>query len=205
MPDDQVSSPEELRESYAKPQGRAVAKQMDRLDRHCRDFVALSPFFLLSTAGADGRLDCSPRGDMPGFVRTPDDRTLLLPDRPGNNRLDSLTNIAENPQVGLLFLVPGFNDTVRVNGRAAISTDAALCAEFAVNGKPARSVIRVTVQEVYFHCAKALMRSRLWAPDAQRDRTAFPSFSRILADQTGEGDANATDADVAERNRKQMW
>ncbi len=205
MPDDQVSSPDGLRETYAMPQGRAVAKQMDRLDEHCRAFIALSPFFLLSTAGADGRLDCSPRGDLPGFVRTPDDRTLLLPDRPGNNRLDSLTNIAENPQVGLLFLVPGFNDTVRVNGRAVISTDAALCAEFAVNGKPARSVIRVTVHEAYFHCAKALMRSRLWSPDAQQDRTEFTSFSRILADQTGEGNANESDAEVAERNRKQMW
>ncbi len=205
MPDDQVTSPEDLRESYAMPQGRAVAKQMDRMDRHCRDFVALSPFFLLSTAGADGRLDCSPRGDLPGFVRTPDEHTLLLPDRPGNNRLDSLTNIAENPEVGLLFLIPGFNDTLRMNGRAVISTDAALCAEFAVNGKPARSVIRVTVHEVYFHCAKALMRSRLWSPEALQDRSQFTSFSRILADQTGQGDANASDAEVAERNRKQMW
>jgi len=205
MPDDQVTSPEDLRKRYAMPQGRAVAKQMDRMDGHCRDFVALSPFFLLSTAGADGRLDCSPRGDLPGFVRTPDEHTLLLPDRPGNNRLDSLTNIAGNPEVGLLFLIPGFNDTLRMNGRAVILTDAALCAEFAVNGKPARSVIRVTVHEVYFHCAKALMRSRLWSPEALQDRSQFTSFSRILADQTGQGDANASDAEVAERNRKQMW
>lgn len=205
MPDDQVTTPGELRETYAMPKGRAVAKQMDRLDRHCRAFIALSPFFLLSTAGADGRLDCSPRGDVPGFVRTPDEHTLLLPDRPGNNRLDSLSNIAENPEVGLLFLVPGFNDTVRVNGRAAISTEAALCAEFAVNGKPARSVIQVTAHEVFFHCAKALMRSRLWSPDAVQDRTQFTSFSRILADQTGEGDGNESDETVAERNRQQMW
>lgn len=205
MADDRIASPAQLRETYALPKGRAVSKQIDRLDGYCRDFIALSPFLLLSTAGAGGKLDCSPRGDLPGFVQTPDEHTLLMPDRPGNNRLDSLSNIAENPKVGMLFLVPGFNETLRVNGPADISTDADLCARFAVDGKPARSVVRVAVGEVFFHCAKALIRSRLWDAEARQDRSNFPSFGKILADQTGHGNGEEVDADIAKRNRGTLW
>jgi len=200
-----LASQTDLRERYIQPKGRAIAKQLDRLDRHCKAFLALSPFCTLSSAGADGKLDCSPRGDMPGFVKAADDRTLLLPDRPGNNRLDSLSNIVDNPEVGLLFMVPGFNETLRINGRASILDDAALCAEFAVDGKPARSVMQIAVREVYFHCAKAFLRSRLWDPAALQDRKSFASFGQILSDQTQMGAPPETDAFLAESYKKGLW
>ena len=205
MTDPTIASTEELREHYIEPKGRAVAKQLDRLERHCKAFLELSPFCTLATVDAAGRVDCSPRGDMPGFARAIDDNTLILPDRPGNNRLDSSTNIVENPEVGLLFMVPGFNETLRVNGRAEILSDPVLCAQFAENGKPARSVIRISVREVYFHCAKAFLRSRLWDPAAQRDRRSFPSFGTILADQTQMGTATEAEASIDQSIKSGMW
>jgi PPOX class probable FMN-dependent enzyme len=200
-----VTSVDQLRETYEPPRERAVAKQLDRLDRHCHDFLARAPFCTLATAGADGKADCSPRGDLPGFVKAADDRTLLIPDRPGNNRLDSLSNIVENPEVGLLFMVPGFNETLRVNGRAKVLKDPALCAEFAVNGKPARVVVRVAVREVYFHCAKTLIRAKLWDSDSQQDREEAPSLGRILTDQTKLGSVDDAEVSIAESMEKRLW
>ena len=205
MSDTAIASKEALRDHYIEPKGRAVAKQLDRLDKHCRAFLALSPFCTLATADAAGRVDCSPRGDRPGFARAIDDTTLMLPDRPGNNRLDSLTNIAEHPEVGLLFMVPGFNETLRINGRAEILTDPAVCARFAENGKPARSVTRIEVREVYFHCPKAFVRARLWDPAARQDRKAFPSFGTILTDQTRIGTPEEADASSEEGIRNALW
>jgi uncharacterized protein len=205
MTDTAVTSKDALRERYIAPKGRAVAKQLDRLDRHCRAFLELSPFCTLASTDAAGHVDCSPRGDKPGFARAVDDRTLLLPDRPGNNRLDSLTNIVEHPEVGLLFMVPGFNETLRINGRADIVTDPDVCAQFAENGKPARSIMRIAVREVYFHCAKAFVRARLWDPAAQRDRKSFPSLGTILADQTCMGTAAEADAFVEESIKTGLW
>jgi len=205
MTDTSIASKAELREHYIEPKGRAVAKQLDRLDRYCKAFLALSPFCTLATADAAGRVDCSPRGDKPGFARTIDDTTLMLPDRPGNNRLDSLTNVVEHPEVGLLFMVPGFNETLRINGRAEILTDPETCARFAENGKSARSVMRIAVREVYFHCPKAFVRARLWDPAAQPDRKAFPSFGTILADQTHIGTPEEADASSAEGIRNALW
>lgn len=161
----------------------AERKVLHRLDRHCRAFIALSPFLVIATADRDGRLDASPRGDPPGFVRVLDDTTLLLPDRPGNNRVDSFANILSAPGVGLIFFVPGFDETFRVNGRASLLTDEAQLADSEVNGKLPKTGLLIAVEEAFFHCAKALRRSRLWDPAAQVDRKTFPSLGRILAEQ----------------------
>ena len=173
-----------LRAVYKPATDRSVAKVLPGIDGHCRRFIALSPFLLLATGGPDGTSDVSPRGDAPGFVTVADDTTLLLPDRPGNNRLDSLENIIARPGVGLLFLVPGVDETLRVNGTAEILTDDDLRAGFAVGGKLPLSVIRIRVQEAYLHCAKALMRSRLWSPEAQVERAVLPTMGEMLQDHT---------------------
>ncbi|MFG1348558.1 pyridoxamine 5'-phosphate oxidase family protein [Xanthobacter autotrophicus] len=173
-----------LRRLYGQPAGRSVAKVLDRLDPHCLDFIALSPFVLIATADAQGATDVSPRGDLPGFV-TARAQELLIPDRPGNNRLDSLTNILATGRVGLLFLIPGVDETLRVNGRAALHDDAELTAPFAVGGKAPRTVLKVEVEEAYLHCAKAFMRSRLWSADAQVARSILPTMGEMLRDQIG--------------------
>ena len=172
---------------------RSRLKQLDRLDPHCRNFIALSPFLVLATFGADGLGDVTPRGDQPGFVGVEDDRTLLLPDRPGNNRLDSLQNILTNPGVGLLFLIPGVDETLRVNGTAEIRDDADLLARFDVAGRLPRTVLRIRVREAYLHCAKALMRSSLWSPAQQIDRASLPSMGQMLKDQLGWATAETQD------------
>ncbi|MEP9353919.1 pyridoxamine 5'-phosphate oxidase family protein [Xanthobacter sp. KR7-65] len=178
----EIRDADALRRLYGHAHGRSVAKQLDHLDRHCLSFIALSPFVLVATADAAGRADVSPRGDAPGFVSAHASE-LVIPDRPGNHRLDSLCNILETGRVGLLFLVPGVDETLRVNGRAAIHDDPDLTAQFAVGGKVPRTVIRVQVDEAYLHCAKAFMRSRLWDAAAQVPRTALPTMGEMLRDQ----------------------
>ena len=186
MTDHIIETVEELRSSYGQPSENAVRKSLERLDRHCRRFIELSPFVVLASAGADGRLDCSPRGDPPGFVAILDDRTILLPDRRGNNRADSLTNVLENPHVGMLFMIPGVDETLRLNGRATLTTDPARLAPLAINGRVPRSGLLVEVEEVFLQCTKALVRSRLWADESQVDRKAtLPSFGQMLADHVG--------------------
>ena len=177
-----VADHDALRRIYGTPSGRSVAKELDRLDPHCLGFIALSPFVLIATADAQGRADVSPRGDLPGFV-TASAHELLIPDRPGNNRLDSLGNILATGQVGLLFLIPGVDETLRVNGRAEIRDDAELTGRFVVGGKAPRTVLRVEVREAYLHCAKAFMRSRLWDVEAQVERGALPTMGEMLRDQ----------------------
>ena len=192
-----IETVEELRSSYGEPSERAVRKSLERLDRHCRRFIALSPFVVLASAGADGRVDCSPRGDPAGFVEVLDDRTILLPDRRGNNRADSLTNVLENPHVGMLFLIPGVDETLRLNGRAALTTDPALLEPLAVNGRVPRSGLVVEVEEVFLQCTKALVRSRLWADETRVDRKAvLPSFGQMLADHIGEADGERVDREI---------
>ena len=180
-----ITSLEALRALYAQPGERAVRKQLPSLDTHCRRFIALSPFLVLSTAGADGRLDASPRGGAPGFVRLAPNGDLLIPDSPGNNRLDSLQNIIANPEVGLLFLIPGFDETLRVNGQACLSGDEADLALCRDERRLPRLAIRVTVHEAYLHCAKAFMRSRLWDTAAQTERGLLPTIGEMIRDQTG--------------------
>ncbi len=200
-----VTSLGELRGHYEEPSEAAVKKQIDRLDDFCRRFIALSPFVCLSTADADGRVDCSPRGDAPGFVKVCDDRRLLLPDRRGNNRIDSLQNIVSNPHVGLLFLIPGVDETLRINGRASIVTDTARLEPLTAQGKVPTSALEVTAEEIYFHCGKALKRSRLWAPETQIERSAFPSLGEIIAGQTRLMSKEDCDAYIQESYEKRMY
>ena len=182
---DTIEDVEQLRESYGAPSERALKKQLNRIDKHCRDFIARSPFLVIASADPSGRCDASPKGDAPGFVQVIDDTTLLIPDRLGNNRIDTLANLVARPGIGLIFFVPGINETLRVNGKSLITTDPALLEPLAVNGKVPRSAILVTAEEIYFHCGKALIRSDLWNPAKQIRRTDFPSLGRILADQIG--------------------
>jgi PPOX class probable FMN-dependent enzyme len=180
-----ITSVDALRALYAPPGERAVKKQLSSLDRHCRRFIELSPFLVLATAGATGTMDASPRGGVPGFIKVQDERTLLVPDAPGNNRLDSLENILATGRVGLLFLVPGIDETLRVNGSAVLSQaadDLALCTD---DRRVPKVVVRVTVQEAYLHCAKALMRSRLWSPESHVERSLLPTLGQMIHDQTG--------------------
>lgn len=194
----------DLRGSYAAPNEMVQKKILPRLDRHARAFIALSPFVVLATHGPDGA-DCSPRGDAPGFVAVENDTTLLLPDRRGNNLIDSLRNVAQSPSVGLLFMVPGINETLRVNGRAKIVADAARLAPMAVQGRAPASALEIAIAEVYFHCGKALIRSDLWNADKQVERSSFPSLGRIIADQIAGLDPAATDANLEESYKTRLY
>ena len=178
-----LKTEDELRTIYKRPNPGAVAKTLRRVDRHARAFIELSSLVCLGTAGADGLCDVTPRGGDPGFLKVVDDTHLALPDRPGNNRLDSLTNIVSHPGVGLVFFIPGFEDTLRVNGRACISTDPRLMALFSERGKQPLSVVWIEVAEVYFHCGKAVRRAGLWDPAAQVQRSMFPTMGEIYREQ----------------------
>lgn len=182
---DVIENAAQLREVYGAPSERSLKKQLNRFDEHCRAFIERSPFLVIASSDPSGRCDASPKGDMPGFVRVLDDETLLIPDRLGNNRIDTLGNLLAQPGVGLIFFVPGLNETLRVNGRARVTADPALLEPLAVNGKVPRSGILVAADEIYFHCGKALIRSDLWNPEKHVARSHFPSLGRILADQIG--------------------
>src|SRR5215475_6732333 len=175
-----VTSIEALKSIYGDPFGPAVVKEIDHVNPHYRAFIEAAPFCAMATSGQDG-LDCTPRGDPPGFVRVQDEKTLLIPDRRGNNRIDTLRNLIIDPRISLLFLIPGCGETIRVNGRAAISIDPALCESFVFAGKVPRSVIVVTVHRIYYQCPKAIVRSGLWDPKTQIDRKKLPSSGTILA------------------------
>jgi len=180
-------------------------KVLDRLDRFCRDFIALSPFLVLASADSEGGVDASPRGDGPGFVQVLDERTLLIPDRRGNNRIDSFRNVLSAPGVGLVFFVPGITETLRVNGRARMTTDAGLLEPLAMQEKAPKLGLIVEVDEAYFHCGKALLRSKLWAPEAQVERSSFPTLGRIVAEQTRAVDAAEADANLEEAYRLRLY
>jgi PPOX class probable FMN-dependent enzyme len=182
-PEHVVTSVDALERLYGQPYGPSIAKEADRITVHYRAFIEAAPFFALASVGSDG-LDCSPRGDAPGFVRVLDEKTLLIPDRRGNNRIDTLRNILHDPRVALLFLIPGCGETIRVTGRAQISTDPALTQSFAVGDKIPRSVIVVTVDNIFYQCVKAIVRSKLWDASRHIDRKTLPSAGTILADLT---------------------
>ncbi|MCB1746499.1 MAG: pyridoxamine 5'-phosphate oxidase family protein [Gammaproteobacteria bacterium] len=198
QPTQVFESEEALRDYIGRPLDLAVAKAIDHLDKYCRAFIERSPFLCISTASADGRGDVSPRGDGPGFVQVLDPHTLFIPDRPGNNRLDTMTNIIANPNVGLLFLVPGFEDCLRVNGRAQVVRDDGLLAAAAVKGRTPLIGIRVAVDEAYLHCAKAIKRSKLWDEASRHDRGALPSIGKMILEQTAAPGAAPDAAVVAE-------
>ncbi len=185
MNDDHVHSVDELRRLYAAPSERAVRKQLARLDRHCSRFIELSPFVIIAT-GDEEAFDASPRGGAPGFCRVVDDTTLWIPDAPGNNRLDSLENIVKTGRAGLLFLIPGVDETLRINGSARLSVAAARFSHFATEQRTPKLVIEIKVKEAYLHCAKALMRSRLWSDGAKQPRSVLPTLGEMLADQRGD-------------------
>ena len=178
-----IADEQELRSLFPATHDLAAKKSLPRLDRHAIDFIARSPFLCIGTQAADGRADVSPRGDPRGFVKVLDDKTLLIPDRPGNNRLDTQSNILANPSVGLIFMVPGFDDTLRINGRAEITRDPDLLALLAVKDRLPLTAIAVHVEEVFLHCAKAFRRSKLWDPAERQDRSEMPSLVKIILDQ----------------------
>jgi PPOX class probable FMN-dependent enzyme len=178
-----ITSTEELRTHYKEVTERARLKEMRRLDGHARSFIARCPFVVIASQDADGNGDATPKGDRPGFVAVLDDTTIAIPDRPGNNRLDTWQNILVNPAIGLLFMIPGMNETLRINGTARIAADPELRERFAVAGKLPISVLVVTVNACYMHCAKAFMRSELWKPETWPDRASLPTLGQILADQ----------------------
>jgi len=175
-----VSTLAELEALYGTPVGASIIKEVDHITDQYRAFAEKAPFVVVATVGPEGT-DCSPRGDPAGFVRVIDRKRLLIPDRQGNNRIDSLRNLVHDPRISLLFLVPGVNETLRINGRARILVDPALAASFAINGKAPHTLLEVTAERVYFQCAKALIRSRLWSADAQVPRSALPTTGEILA------------------------
>lgn len=200
-----VETKEALRDHYPPPLERARIKTLPKLDRHCRNFIDLSPFLCMGTAAAEG-IDVSPRGDAPGFVHILDDSTIAIPDWPGNNRLDSLTNLTANPQIGIVFLIPGVQESLRVNGTARISTDAALLAQWSANGKQPRSALVVTVREAFLHCGKALIRSRLWENDYRIERDRLPSYGCMLKDQIDIAQSAAEiEASVEEGYRERLY
>jgi PPOX class probable FMN-dependent enzyme len=200
-----ISTVEQLEALYGTPVEASIVKEVEHITPHYRAMIEASPFALLATAGPEG-LDCSPRGDLPGFVRIHDRRTLMMPDRRGNNRVDSLRNIVRDPRVALLFMIPGVGSTLRVNGRAHLSIDADLLASFAEEGKAPRSVMVMSVETVYFQCARALVRSDLWNRARHRDPKSLPSPGQILAalssDRVG---GEAYDRAWPERAKATLW
>jgi PPOX class probable FMN-dependent enzyme len=176
----QITTIEQLEALYGEPEPLALKKEIDHISAHYQAFIEKSPFVVVATSGLEG-LDCSPKGDPAGFVRVVDENTVLIPDRRGNNRVDSLRNIVCDGRISLLFLIPGVKEALRINGRAVLSVDPELCASFPMQGKVPTSVIVVTAERVYFHCPKALMRSKLWDADAQIERSELPSSGEIFA------------------------
>lgn len=193
-----------LRELYAEPKGRTVNKQLARLDQHCSSFIKLSPFVVIASGGSEGLLDASPRGGEPGFIKILDDKTLLIPDAKGNNRLDTLTNIIASNRVGLLFLIPGIDETLRINGHARLTDDPEMIRHFANEQNVPKLVIAVAVAEAYLHCAKALMRSKLWNIERQVDRAVLPTMGQMINDQTGSQDAVETQEQMIARYTKDL-
>ena len=181
-----IETRDQLRALYAQPGERAVRKQLPRLDVHMTRFITLSPFCVVASAGPSGQLlDASPRGGAPGFAKVTDPSTVLLPDSGGNNRLDTLENLLVDPRVGLLFVIPGFEETLRINGIARLRDEAAFVDRFAAERQRPKLVIEVHVEEAYLHCAKAFMRARLWSEDARVDRSTLPTIGEMIRDQTG--------------------
>ncbi len=200
-----ITTIEELEAIYGFPGETSTVKEVDCVTQEYRALIEASPFAVLATSGPEG-LDCSPRGDMPGFIRIHDDRTLMLPDRRGNNRVDSLRNIVRDSRVALLFMIPGVGNTLRVNGKAHLSVEPALIESFAVNNKNPRSVIVISIDSIYFQCARAIVRSELWNPAKQVDPKTLPSAGQILAALSNNRVGGAQyDSEWKERANRTMW
>ena len=202
-----VTSEQELRDMLGEPAPRSVLKERGTLDDHFRAYIALSPFLLMATAGADGTCDVSPKGDAPGFVLVLDEHRIIIPDRPGNKRFDGMKNLLDNPHIGLLFLVPGREETLRINGRAWITKDPELLARCAAQGKTPDLAIAVKVEQCFLHCAKAFLRSKLWRHAEWPAPDALASMAQVLHDQIKPADISVQDYEtqMAERNRTQLY
>lgn len=201
-----ISTLADLRAHFGAVSERAVQKEIRVLDKHVRHFISLSPFLCMATSANNGLADNTPRGDAPGFVSVLDDQHLLLPERPGNNRLDTLTNLIENPAIGLVFFLPGIRETLRINGTASIIVDDPRLEELAVKGKVPAAGILIEAKEVYFHCGKAIIRSRLWEEDTKIERSQFPSLGQILADQIPDiGPSDKVDENLEEAYKSRLY
>lgn len=201
----QISDLAALEEIYGQPLAASVRKEISYIHPHYQAFIEAAPFAVLATSGPDG-LDASPRGDPAGFVHVENEKTLLLPDRRGNNRIDSLRNIISDPRVALIFLIPGIGETVRVNGRASIHNDPALLERFAIEGKLPHTVLKIEVEAVFFQCSRAILRSGLWKAEQQIERSALPSLGTILSDLSGsEIDGDKYDAELPQRLKTSIY
>jgi PPOX class probable FMN-dependent enzyme len=206
MADGIVDTVAQLREIYRAPAQRSLDKEVDHLDEHCREFIAHSPFLALGSAGPDGRVDVSPKGGPPGFVSVVDEHRLAVPDMAGNNRLDTMQNIVGAGQVALLFMIPGIDETLRVNGAASVSTDPDVLAKCSVNGMAANVAIVVQVRSAFIHCAKALRRSGVWSPDRWPDVSGLPSPACMLKDHIGlEGTVEDSQRALDESYARTTW
>lgn len=196
---------DDLDRIYGQPKPTTKAKSLDHVDTYGRRFMALSPFCVISAAGPDGSMDVTPRGGEPGFVHVEDDRTVMLPDRPGNNRLDALRNlVGGNGRIGMMFLIPGFDDVYRINGRASLTDDADLLDRFVEFGRKPRSIVKVAVEEALLHCPKAIMRARLWEQDALVDRSLMPTLSEMIMDQLNLGTPTIDETTIRESYKAQL-
>ena len=182
-----LETPQQLRAMYSPAKERAVKKQMPHLDQHCKNFLTLVRFTVLSTCDKDGNMDASPRGGEAGFIKVLDDNTVIIPDWTGNNRLDTFSNIVDTGRIGAIFLVPGVDEALRINGKATLRNDEAFTSLCEVNGRFPKLVVHIAVKEAYLHCAKAIMRGQLWQPEAKVERTALPTMNEMLRDQIGAG------------------
>ena len=200
-----ITSLDALRTLYKRPKERSVKKQLTALDSFCSHYISLSPLIILSTSDIDGRQDASPRGGRPGFVQVKDAHTLLIPDWPGNNRLDTLENIVSTGRIGLMFMIPGFDEVLRVNGRAELNTDPYLLALCPEDKKQPKLVIVVGIEDAYLHCAKALMRARLWHAESLVPRTTMPTMGQMLKIQTASSEPAETREEMLERYKKEMY
>ena len=210
MPDDSrshtITDTAALKQIVGEPKPAIANKEMQALDRHIRHFISLCPFLCISTADAEGNQDVSPRGDPPGFVKILDDRTVLIPDRKGNRRMDTMRNILENPNVGLLLMLPGVEEIVRINGKASITEDPTLLADCAVNGNAPALGIVVKIDDVFFHCAKAVIRSKLWDPKTPIERREFPTYGEIVRDQRDpDADIDSINADLQNDYKTRLY
>ncbi|PHQ79711.1 MAG: phosphohydrolase [Thalassobium sp.] len=199
-----LSTEEDLRKYYDVASGRAKVKSLLELEKHCINFIETSPFVVISSFDKDKNMDCSPRGGHPGFVQVVDNKTIVIPDAKGNNRIDIMGNIAQSERVGSLFMIPGIDETLRLNGKAYISDDPKLLALFANDSKPAITCIVIDIEEVFLHCAKAFMRSKLWAPESLVPRDQFPTMGRMLKDQLNGPEEIESHADMVERYNKNL-
>ena len=199
-----IKTKEALRELYGWPKGRAKSKILEKLEKHSKNFIQHSPFFVMSTYDQNGRTDASPRGGKPGFVKIVDDQTLLVPDAKGNNRVDSLINIVETGNIGCLFFIPGIDETLRINGTAEISTNSKYIDLFSMESNPPKSVILISINEMFLHCAKALMRSELWKNTHRQERPGFPTMGVMLNEQLNTNNPLETQEEMIKRYQKDL-